>query len=676
MRLLNTTIIKLSLVLLLGVISGFYIDIPLGYIFFGLTACLLLFALAFIRAKKLLFNDILFGVVCYLLFFITGFATTALHLPKNQNEHYINLVSSERFSNPPVLAVTINEVLKPDLYSAKYIADVERVNNSPAHGKILLLIPKDSTSANLNVGDSFLINSELKDIPRPLNPHQFDYHQFMANKGILKQTRAISGRFRALSEKTNLYVKAHFLRTKIISGLKKNGFLSEELAIVQALLLGQKQDISKEIYNNYAAAGAIHILAVSGLHVGILLILLNLVFSPLKRFKKGRFLKTLLVILSLWGFAILAGLSPSVIRAVTMFSFLAIGLELNRRTSSLNSLFLSLLVLILINPQWIFEVGFQLSYAAVLAILLIQPLLYNLFRPSNKPFRYFWGILTTTIAAQLGVLPLSLFYFHQFPGLFFLSNLVILPFLGLILGIGILVILLSLFDILPVFITEAYRLIIMGLNSFVARVAAEEQFIFRDISFSYSEVWGFYVLIFCLILLSYSFTFRKLITALCAVIFLQSIYLVKASNASEESLIIFHKAGQTIIANQKQDLLLVHKNPDTAEVTTLVTNYCIGEGIKKIETANQQNVYATANGVLLVIDSTGIFPRTQIHPEYLLLTGSPFINLERCIEEIRPGMILADGSNYSSLVERWKQTCVKKEIPFHTTGEKGAFIIK
>lgn len=676
MRLLNTTIIKLTLVLLLGVISGFYIDIPLGLLFIGLTAYLLLFGLTYFRAKNLLFKDPLFGVVSYLLFFIIGFLTTSLHLPKVQKQHYINRITLERFSDQPVLSVSIKEVLKPDLFNTKYVATVERVNNLPAHGKILLILPRDTTNANPNVGDSFLINSELKDIPSPLNPHQFDYQRFMANRGILKQTSVIPGSLIALPQKTNLFVKAYFLRTKIISSLNKNGFQPEELAIIQALLLGQKQDISKETYNNYAAAGAIHILAVSGLHVGILLLLLNQLFSPLTRFKKGRFLKTVLVIMSLWGFAILAGLSPSVIRAVTMFSFLAIGLELNRRTSSLNSLFLSLLVLILIRPQWIFEVGFQLSYAAVLAILLIQPLLYNFLNTSNRPFRYLWGILTTTIAAQLGVLPLSLFYFHQFPGLFFLSNLVILPLLGLILGIGILVILLSLLDILPIFFTEAYRLIIQGLNNFVARVAAEEQFIFRDISFSFSEVWGFYFLIFCLILLSYSFSFRKLITALFAVIFLQSIYLAKASNAAEERLIIFHKAGKTIIGNQKKDSLFLHQSTDTSEVTSLATNYAIGEGIKKIETTDHQNIYATPSGILLVIDSTGVFPKTQIRPEYLLLTGSPYINLERYIEEIRPGMILADGSNYSSVIKRWKQTCIKKEIPFHTTGEKGALIIK
>lgn len=676
MKLLNTNIFKLTLTLLLGVVTGFYTDLPLEFVFIIIGTTIIFFVIAFLRAKRLFFNDSLFGISCFILFFVTGIFTWNVHLPKNQKEHYINQISSENNIDPTVLRITIREVLKPDIFNNKFVAEVESMDNVPVQGKLLLLTPKETFNTNLNVGDSFLTTVTIKDIPAPLNPHQFDYRRFMANRGIVKQANLTPWSYRELPHESGLLRKTHFIRKTISENLRNNGFQPEELAIVQALLLGQKQDISKETYNSYAAAGAIHILAVSGLHVGLLLLLLNFLLSPLKKIKKGRFLRTFLVIILLWGFAILAGLSPSVVRAVTMFSFLAIGLELNRRTSSLNSLILSLLVLILIRPQWIFEVGFQLSYSAVLAILLIQPLLYKLFSPTNKPFRYLWGLLSTTFAAQLGVLPLSLFYFHQFPGLFFLSNLVILPFLGLILGIGILIILLSFADSIPVFLTEFYRTIIQSLNYFVRWVGGQEQFLFRDISFSQSEVWAFYLLLFCIIAMSYSFTFRKFIATLSAVIILQSVYIVKASDSSEESLIVYHTYGKSIIGREKNNKLLVHKSSDTSEISTLVKNYATGEGIKKFEILPLKNAYATRTGILLVIDSAGIYQKQRIKPEYLLLTGSPFINLERSIEELSPKMILADGNNFPSMVKRWKETCAKKEIPFHHTGEKGAFIIR
>lgn len=676
MKLLNTSIFKLSLTLLLGVVTGFYLNLPLELLFLFLGTTTIFFLLAYFRAKKLLFNDSLFGVACFLLFFTTGLFTTYVHLPKNQKNHYVNQIPSENNTEPAVLRISISEVLKPDLFNNKFVAKVETLNNTHTHGKILLLLPKDSITKTPDVGDSFVAIVALKDIPAPLNPHQFYYRRFMAHRGILKQISLTPGSYRDLPHKSGLLRRTHFLRKTISEKLKNNGFEPEELAIVQALLLGQKQDISKETYNSYAAAGAIHILAVSGLHVGILLLLLNFLFSPILKFKNGRFLKTTLVILLLWGFAILAGLSPSVFRAVTMFSFLAIGLELNRRTSSLNSLILSFLVLILVRPYWIFEVGFQLSYAAVLAILLIQPMLYNLIRPTNKPIRYVWGLLSTTFAAQLGVVPLSLFYFHQFPGLFFLSNLIILPFLGMILGMGILVILLSISDILPVFLTEVYRTIILSLNLFVKWVAGQEDFLFRDISFSQAEVWVFYLVLICLIAMSQSFTFRKFIATLIAVILLQSVYMVQASNSSEESLIIYHTYGNSIIGKEKKNKLLVHKSTDTSEISPFIKNYATGKGIKNIEVLPPQNVHATKTGILIIIDSTGIYPKQKIKPEYLLLTGSPFINLDRNIEELGPKMILADGNNFPSMIKRWKQTCAKKEIPFHYTGEKGAYIIR
>src|SRR5690606_8574638 len=201
------------------------------------------------------------------------------------------------------------------------------------------------------------------------------------------------------SEINDLQALAGKIREGIISRLRSYDFGPDELAIIQALLLGQRQEISQEIYSNYAAAGVIHILAVSGLHVGIILLLLNSLFKPLERLKAGRFLKLLLLLILLWSFALLAGLSPSVVRAVSMFSFVAVGMQLKRRTSVLNTLFISLMVLLLINPGFIRQVGFQLSYAAVFSIVLIQPHIYRIYKGELKIVKYFWGLLSVSLAA-------------------------------------------------------------------------------------------------------------------------------------------------------------------------------------------------------------------------------------------------------------------------------------
>src|SRR5690606_21059892 len=233
--------------------------------------------------------------------------------------------------------------------------------------------------------------------------------EHMEKLGVYRQINVTPSEVHLSGKAANdLRAFAGILREGIVLRLRSYDFEPDELAIIQALLLGQRQEISQEIYSNYASAGVIHILAVSGLHVGIILILLNRLFKPLERLRWGRLIKLLLLLGLLWAFALLAGLSPSVVRAVSMFSFVAVGMQLKRRTSVLNTLFMSLMVLLLINPGFIRQVGFQLSYAAVFSIVLIQPHIYKIYKGKSKIIKYFWGLLSVTLAAQIGVLPLSL----------------------------------------------------------------------------------------------------------------------------------------------------------------------------------------------------------------------------------------------------------------------------
>lgn len=622
----------------------------------------------------MLFPDAFFGSSTYLLFFFIGIFTVSIHAPENQAAHYSNLIAAEEHA---AIRIKIRETLKPDTYDFKYIAEVEQFNREPAHGKILLLQPKPASERSYLTGEQILISGIPELIPSPLNPHQFNYSRFMRTKGVLRQIKVNPATLIHLpTERSGLFATADDWRKKITARLQNYNLGKEELAIVQALLLGQKQDISAETYNYFAAAGAVHILAVSGLHVGIILLLLNRIFSPLKRSRNGKFAATLLIILSLWGFAVLAGLSPSVVRAVTMFSFLAIGMQIKRRSSTLNSIFVSLLLLVLINPQWIFDVGFQLSYAAVLAIVLVQPIIYNFYEPQNSIIKYVWQLLTVTIAAQIGVLPLSLFYFHQFPGLFFLSNLVILPFLGFILIFGIVVIVLALLGLLPAGIAKLYEGIIEALNTFVAKVAQQEEFLLKDISFSFTEVLVFYLFIFFMVLWLYSFNYKRLVLLLLSVVVLQTV-MISQKFSREEIFLVFHKSRKTVLAKQYDNVLTVHSTSEAANAKSrLLHNYMVGEDIKNITFQELKNVVNIQNEMLLIIDSTGVYPKQNFNPEYLLLINSPPINLDRVIQQLKPKWILADGSNYKSMVQQWEQTSAKKEIPFHYTGEKGAFILK
>ncbi len=481
--------IQLTFFLVLGILFGFYNAIQINYLTIILIGLLIVLALSYWQSNKSFSPNLFFNILTYLLSFFLGISTVVMHNDLNNKHHYSYFITDE---NSTVLVV--DKVLKSSNYHNKYEASVLEINNILAKGKVLLNIQKDSL-LRLNVDDKLYLKSDFKEVNSPKNPYYFDYKKYLERQQIYHQLFIFNTDFLSLPKRGSSFkgLAAKF-RNKINKVLIKNGFKDDELGVINALLLGQRQDISPELLESYAGAGAVHILAVSGLHVGIILLILNFLFTPLERLKNGKFIKLIIVVFLLWVFAFIAGMSASVVRAVTMFTAVAIGIQVNRPTNVYNTLVISMFFLLLLKPSFLFEVGFQLSYLAVFFIVWMQPLLYNLWIPKWKISDFFWKLLTVSIAAQFGVIPLSLYYFHQFPSLFFISNLVIIPVLGLILIGGIIIIALALLDILPVFLAKIYYYLIHAMNRIVDWVAQQEYFLFKNISFSW--LTGSYILYF------------------------------------------------------------------------------------------------------------------------------------------------------------------------------------
>lgn len=417
--------------LIAGILLAFWLPDSRNFLFFALHFFSLVYLLVFFRARKQIFQDHFIGVFSFFMIFLLGYTTTYFRLPENQPAHYNLVAENENF----ILKAEITEELKPTKFADRYILKTAELLNADTNlqiqGKLLLNLQKDlELKKSLHPGDLILIPWKPQIIPEPLNPYQFSYKRYLQQLQIEQQITTKNGLVEVVGAHKSLFSFAQNIRKTLIFDLQKYDFGNDELAVFQALVLGEKRGISTELYQSYAAAGAIHILAISGLHIGILLLFLNFLFKPLPAKGIARILKPLLIIILLWMFALLTGFNPSVVRAVCMFSFLAVGMHLNRKTSVLNSLSLSLFFLLLVNPYYLFQVGFQLSYLAVFSIIMVQPHLYRLLNIRIKILDYFWKLISVSIAAQLGVLPLSIFYFHQFPGLFLASNIVILPFLG------------------------------------------------------------------------------------------------------------------------------------------------------------------------------------------------------------------------------------------------------
>jgi competence protein ComEC len=377
-------------------------------------------------------------------------------------------------------------------------------------------------------------------------------------------------------------------------------------------------------------------------------------------------------------FAFIAGLSASVVRAVTMFSFLAVGQQFGSKKIILYSLFSSLFILLIFKPLFLFDVGFQLSYLAVLGIITIQQKVYHFWKFKSKIIDFFWQLSSVSIAAQIGVLPLSLYYFHQFPGLFFVSNLVIIPALGFILMMGILVIFLSILKILPTFLSDFYGFLISLMNGFVNWVSNQEAFLLKDISLSFLLLLASYGVIFFGVRFLQNSSTKKMLFVLGSILVFQSVILFeKYEKQHTKEFIVFHKTKQSFIGFRNSSKIEIHHNADSVQqLNFLINPYKINEDIaisfEKLDTT----ILQFENQQILLIDSLAIYQIEDFKNPLVIIQNSPKINLERMIVTIQPKMIIADGSNFKSYTNRWKKTSQIMNIPFYYTGELGAFQLK
>ena len=596
------------------------------------------------------------------------------HEEKFHPTHYTQFATIEN------IEFQVREVLKSNSYYDRYIGKVLQVNDNVTSGTILVYVQKDSLQASLSVDDVIYTTKTPQEVRAALNPTSFDYKTYLSDRYVYSDLRLKTEEFIfSKNTSTTLYGWAYQLRRYIHKQLVKYEFKADELAVIEALLLGQRQEISKELRDNYTNAGAIHILAISGLHIGIIVMMLQFLLNPLQRWKSGKLLKLVLMIVILWSFAFVSGLSASVVRAVTMFTALAIATHLKRQTNTLQVLTVSMFFLLLCKPHFLFDVGFQLSYAAVFSIVCLQPLWKKLWNPKTYVASSFWSLLTVSFSAQIGVLPLSLYYFHQFPSLFFVTNLTIIPVLGCILVCGIVVIVLASADCLPAFIADVYMFVIQQMNSLVSWVASHEEFVLKDIPMTWFQMIGLYLIIITFTYYGHVPKRKPLTVALCSVLFCQGIWFYHRFQqySHEDSFSIFHQNKTSILASEHGNTLQLYHELDSL---AFANNYIIQqqltkEHITEVLSDSIRNVYKIHDEYVLRIDSLGIYQVPQLKPAYVLLTNSPKIHLDRMIDSLQPKQIIADGSNYRSYVQRWRSAAQKRKIPFHYTGEKGFYRI-
>ena len=426
--------VRIAVTFALGIVAAVFL--PQGYLaMLGLACfcmCLLLLS-GWAKRSWFFTHNGAFGLVMLLSSFGLGYLRLYYAYQTQSAFHF-----TEKMQAYKARVITLPEPKKTQ-YKATLLVQKVKLQDTWQQAKAKVDVYVKAATCPFTYGDEVLLKGVPQHTLPPMNPGEFNYKRYLSFLGIYHQHFIDTTQVQVLSSGNgNALVAAAIKQRQYFARLLQQ-YLTQpnQLAIAQALLLGSKSAIDNRIKETYAASGAMHVLAVSGLHVGIIyvviLLLLKLVPLPYRK----PWLVAALSIPLLWGYAFITGLSPSVLRAVTLFSIIALGNAFHRRAPMINSLAVSAMVLLLYNPYLLMQVGFQLSYVAVLGIIFIYPKLRSLWMPTHRLTIFFWDVTAISLAAQIATFPLSMLYFHRFPPYFLVSNLVVIPVATLIVWLGV-----------------------------------------------------------------------------------------------------------------------------------------------------------------------------------------------------------------------------------------------
>lgn len=664
-----------------------------------------IFLLVIFNSLKLFYSNYgirwLFGVLINISLFFTACLLV--------NNKLSGLENSDKYSAGYIIG-TINE--RPDEKEKiiKTIVDVEAINQNEqweeTSGKILMFFQKDSNSLALEIGDRIIFKPNISDIRNSGNPSEFDYEKYLMFHLISQQSFLKTSDWKKIDSKNNtIKVFAEKIRDKFLSILKSNGLTGSEYSVVSALTVGYKNELDNNIKRAYSSSGAMHVLAVSGLHVGILFVIFSNILFFLKKIKQGKVLKSIILLILLWSYALITGLSPSVLRATTMFTFVIIGQSLNRPTNIYNSITASAFVLIIFNPLIITEVGFQLSYLAVIGIIYFQPKIYKLLYFKNYLIDKIWALVSVSLAAQISTTPISLYYFHQFPNYFIVTNIVVIPIVTIVIYIALILFVLSGIEVVSFWIGKTLEFVVKILNESAIFIEKLPYSLSENISISLNQTILLYLLIILFSAYIYQFKKKYLFSAFATIVLILSLEVFyKVENVFQRKLIVYNVNKQSAIniIDGNENLLIssFSANEDMSKLVNLTKNNWLNLGLDKekhisINTLDKKFLF-TNN---LIVNNTNaiIFDRyigfyknrilvankdfkipqfeNRVKINYLVITNNSIKNVEDLNKSIETDIVILDSSNSVKYSEYITEFCKKNNILCHNTKINGAFVV-
>ena len=525
--------------------------------------------------------------------------------------------------------------------------------------------------------DEIIVYGMLSEIQAPRNPYQFDYKRFLNRKNIQYQlfidkpiaNHKIGEGFYHWSAKSKAEI-----REKLI----KQGYTTESRAIISSMLLGDRTELTDELNQSYINTGVVHILSISGLHVMMIFAILQFVLQPLLRLKNGRKYRIIISLIFIWLFAFYVELQPPVFRSALMITIYYMSELLNRPKNIYHTLSLSAFIILVFQPNYLFDVGFQLSFSAVFFIVWLNPIFEHYWKVKN-PFLKKIKIMTeTSLSAQLGTLPISVFYFNQFSGLFLFGNLVLIPASFLMICGGIISVILATLNLKFNFYVWLFNQFIHWSNYYIYWLASFK-FVAKDI----------YISLFTAILIGIILYFLKPLflnkSKNALIICIVSLFLIEAERFYQvyqldqsNELIVFNQYKNSIIGIRNQrSLAILSENPlDEKTYNYTIKPYKIHERIKDVSfysydsnfkhpqfIKHQNSIEIKSFKLLLNEEHSDI-------PFYVLIHNSKIYQFENNKQLKR---VIADASNYPSFVSELE---ANSDSDVWKTSEQGYFSIK
>lgn len=652
--------------------------LPFLIILFALLVCIY-FRL---RKRSSFFWKKTFALLCNLFFIVLGLQACYTYTHKSTS-NYNNYLCDK----PPFFTGYISDIpqhkakgIKTEITLLSY---GQRNKWKQTEGQVFVYFDKDSASLQLKYGNIIVFKNKLHEIEPPMNPFEFNYRDFLARKNIFHQALLQPSEWRTAGHyKGNplLYFSLS-LKNYLIDLLRACAFSPEQFSIASALLLGYDDEISKDLITSYAHSGTLHVLSVSGLHVGIVYMLLNFMLGFKLRNKKLKIIKCVLIIASLCFYALLSGLSPSVLRATAMFSMIVIGQTFFKTNATYNTLLLTAFFILLFKPLLIYDVGFQLSYLAVAGIFYFQPRIYRQINFNNSLADKIWALTAVSIAAQMTTFPISLFYFHQFPVLFAFTNLIIIPLSTLIMYAGLVLLIFSGSKSICLVVAKLLAILISAMNELTGWFEKIPGAYIDNISLSAIEtiLWYLFVLVFSIAV--YHKSYQQIVYSLwCLVLVCSTSVYRQFISMQNNSLVVYQVKKQTVADIYKGNEALCFASPEVNKSSEF--HYLNNRIENKISSVHQADIHpgltCIHDGKTSIIIANNYQPHSlsisnKLSCDYLIVCGKATKDIDELIRQIKTGHMIVDGSLSKNTIAQLKSK--ELNFPVWITNERGAYCV-